>query len=210
MPIFNSATGLRVALVGIGLASVAALTLPSLAQNPAPVRVRGTIASLDGSTLVVKSREGTDVAVQLNDNWGVSSVVKASMADIKPGAYVGIAAVPEGNGLKSLEVLILPEAMRGVGEGHYAWDLKPNSNMTNGTVGDAVKAVDGHTVTVSYKGGEKKLSIPDNIPIVTIGPADKSDVKPGATVFLIAQRSPEGALKAGRLTVGKNGVDPPM
>jgi hypothetical protein len=200
----------RVALAGIAFASAAALALPSFAQAPQPVRVRGTVASLDGTTLVVKSREGTDVTIQLNDNWGAGSVVKASMADIKPGAYVGIAALPEGEGLKSLEVLVLPEALRGVAEGHYPWDLKPNSNMTNGTVGDAVQSVDGRTVTVSYKGGEKKIVVPNDVPIVTLGPADKSDVKPGVAVFLIAQRSPEGTLKAGRVTVGKDGVNPPM
>jgi hypothetical protein len=210
MPIFSNRTGVRVTFAGLVFASALVLALPSLAQAPQSVRVRGTVASLDGTTLVVKSREGSDVTIQLNDNWGAGSVVKASMADIKPGSYVGIAALPEGDGLKSLEVLILPEALRGVAEGHYAWDLKPNSNMTNGTVGDAVQSVDGRTVTVSYKGGEKKIVVPNDVPIVTLGPADKSDVKPGVGIFVTAQRSPEGALKAGRVTVGKDGVNPPM
>jgi hypothetical protein len=208
--IFGGVSRARLALVAVSFVSAATLALPSVAQNPQPVRVRGTVASLDGTTLVVKSREGNDVTIQLNDNWGAGSVVKASMADIKPGTYVGIAALPDGDGLKSLEVLVFPEALRGTAEGHFPWDLKPNRNMSNGTVGDAVQSVDGRTITVSYKGGEKKLVVPNDVPIVTLGPADRSDVKPGVAVFIITQRSPEGTLKAGRVTVGKDGVNPPM
>lgn len=175
------------------------------------IRVRGTVESLDGSTLSVKTREGTDAKIMLKDGWKVSSVAKASVNDIKEGDFVGIASLPTadgGNG--ALEVLIFPAAMKGTGEGSYAWDLKPNSSMTNATVANAVKSVDGHTLTVTYKGGEKKISIPEGTPVVTFAPAEVADLQSGATVFVPSEKASDGSISTSRVVVGTNGVVPPM
>ena len=181
------------------------------AQAADAVRVRGTVESLDGTTLSVKTREGANTKIMLKDGWQVSSVAKASVDDIKPGDYVGIASLPTASGGDgALEVLIFPAAMKGTGEGSYAWDLKPSSTMTNATVADAVKSVDGRTLTVAYKGKEKKISIPDGTPVVTFAPATVSDVKAGATVFVPSEKAADGALSSGRVVVGTNGVVPPM
>jgi hypothetical protein len=203
-------------LPGILAASIALFTLslggvPGLAQSGEPVRVRGTVVSLDGSTLVVHSREGADVSIHLADNWGVTGVVKASMSDIKEGAFIGTASLPQPDGsLRAIEVLVFPEAMRGSGEGHRPWDLKPTSMMTNATVGNFVDGVEGRTVTLSYKGGEKKVTIPVDAPIVTFADAAKTDVKAGAPVFVPTQLQSDGTMNANRVVVGKDGVVPPM
>jgi len=184
----------------------------AFAAGPADqVRVRGTIVSLAGDQLQVKSREGKPVTVTLKADWKVSAVAKASIGDIKPGDFVGIASLPKsGGGDGALEVLILPPQLKGMGEGSYGWDLKPNSTMTNATVADAVKSVSGSTVTVNYHGREKKISIPDGTPVVTLAPATPEDVKPGAVVFVSAAKAADGSLSAAQLIVGKNGVVPPM
>jgi hypothetical protein len=174
------------------------------------INVRGSIVSYSGSTLNVKTREGETLAVTLADGWQVSSVAKADVTDIKPGDFVGIASLPkEGGGDGALEVLIFPPALKGTGEGSYGWDLKPNSNMTNATVADAVKDIDGRTVTVSYHGKEKKISIPDGTPVVTFGPATTDDLLPEAVVFIPAEKTASGTI-AHQLLVGKDGVVPPM
>jgi hypothetical protein len=174
--------------------------------------VRGAIVSLEGSMLTVKTREGPNAAVALKPGFKVAGVAKASLDDIKPGDFVGIASLPTAaGGDGAIEVLVFPPAMKGTGEGSYPWDLKPKSSMTNATVTNAVKGVDGRTVDLSYSGGrEKRISIPDGVPIVTFGPATEADLKPGATVFIPAQRGADGALAAGFVAVGANGVNPPM
>ena len=175
------------------------------------VRVRGKIAALNGQTLSVKTREGEAVDIALADGWGVSGVVKAAVTDIKPGDFVGIASLPKADGGDgALEVLIFPAAMKGTNEGSYGWDLKPNSTMTNATVADAVKGVDGHTVTVTYKGGEKKITIPEGTPIVTFAPGTPADLKPGAQVFIPGEKTPAGVVSSRRVIVETNGVVPPM
>jgi hypothetical protein len=198
------ASGAVVAFLGL-------LTL-SHAQAAENVRVRGTIVSLDGPTLTVKTREGPDAALALKPGWKVTGVAKASVEDIKPGDFVGIASLPTvSGGDGAVEVLVFPPALKGTSEGSYPWDLKPKSSMTNATVTNAVKDVDGRSLTLSYSGGkEKKISIPDGIPIVTFGPATEADLKPGATVFVPAQRGDDGALSTGFVVVGTNGVAPPM
>jgi hypothetical protein len=184
---------------------------PAHAQSSQTVRVRGTVVSLDGNTLMVKSREGETVPIHLSDTWSVSGIVRASLADIKPGTYIGTAAMPQQDGsLRALEVLIFPEPMRGTGEGHSRWDLLPDSTMTNATVSDTVQAVDGQTLTLTYKGEQKRVSVPPNVPVVTLTPAQKTDVTIGAPVFISTQRQPDGTLTAARVTVGLNGVAPPM
>jgi hypothetical protein len=188
-----------------------AVTFGFSAHAADQIRVRGTVESLDGSTLFVKTREGTDAKIMLKDGWKISSVAKASVNDIKEGDFVGIASLPTadgGNG--ALEVLIFPAAMKGTGEGSYAWDLKPNSSMTNATVANAVKSVEGHTLTVTYKGGEKKISIPEGTPVVTFAPAEVADLKSGATVFIPSEKASDGSISSSRVVVGTNGVVPPM
>jgi hypothetical protein len=201
-----SAAGAILVLAFVGGADV------SPAQAAETVHVRGAIVSLGGSTLTVKTREGPTAAVTLKPGWKVAGVANASVEDIKPGDFVGIASLPTAaGGDGAVEVLIFPPAMKGTGEGSYPWDLKPKSTMTNATVTSAVKDVDGRTLTLSYSGGqEKKISIPEGAPIVTLGPATAADLTPGATVFVPAQRSDDGMLSAGRIVVGTNGVSPPM
>jgi hypothetical protein len=177
-----------------------------------PVRVRGTVVSLEGSKLVVHPKTGDDITVMLNDDYGAIAVVKASMADIKEGTFIGTATVTQpDSSLKSLEVVVFPDKMRGTGEGHYPWDLGSKSMMTNATVSNAVKGVDGQSITVSYKGGEKKIDVPADVPVVTLVPgADKADIKPGAIVFVPAQKQEDGSLHGGAVLFGKDGLTPPM
>ena len=201
------------AFCGAGAAAAfLAIAILSPAQAAENVRVRGTIVGLDGSTLTVKTREGPNAMLMMKPGWKMAGVAKASVDDIKPGDFVGIASLPTASGGDgAVEVLVFPPAMKGTGEGSYPWDLKPKSSMTNATVTNAVKGVEGRTLDLSYSGGkEKKISIPDGVPIVTFGPATEADLKPGATVFVPAQRGDDGALAAGFVVVGTNGVDPPM
>ncbi|MGR9203218.1 hypothetical protein [Rhizobium leguminosarum] len=204
----------------LGLTVIASTALPAAPvhsedqkaedQKPEQIHVRGSIVSYSGSALKVKTREGETVDVTLADGWKLASVANAAVTDIKPGDFVGIASLPSADGGDgALEVLIFPPAMKGAGEGSYGWDLKPNSSMTNATVADAVKGVDGRTVTVSYHGKEKTIAIPDGTPVVTIAPATKDDLVAGAVVFIPAEKAASGPL-AHQVLVGKNGVVPPM
>jgi hypothetical protein len=190
---------------GLVLASVAAQA------QPGTVRVRGTIEKVDGGTLTVKTREGDTVSVKVPDNVGVAGVVKRTLADIKPNDFVGIAAMPQaGKPSRALEVLIFPEAMRGTGEGHRGWDLMPESTMTNATVVDTVTQVDGQILTLKYKEGEQKFEVGKDTPIVSFAPGEKSELKPGAVIFISgATKAADGALSAARVTVGRE-VPPPM
>lgn len=194
------------------IASVAVLATPAHADDKkaAQIHVRGSIVNFGETTLKVKTREGETVDVALAGDWKVASVANAKVTDIKPGDFVGIASMPkDGGGDGALEVLIFPPAMKGAGEGSYGWDLKPDSSMTNATVADAVKGVDGRTVTVTYHGKEKKIAIPDGTPVVTIAPATKDDLVAGAVVFIAAETTATGPI-AHQVIVGKNGVVPPM
>ena len=204
---FPQAFGGAIALAAF--LGVAFLTPAQAAEN---VRVRGTVVGLEGSTLTVKTREGPNAMVMLKPGVKVAGVTKASVEDIKPGDFVGIASLPTAaGGDGAIEVLVFPPALKGTGEGSYPWDLKPKSSMTNATVTNAVKGVDGRTLDLSYSGGkEKKISIPDGVPIVTFGPATEADLKPGAIVFVPAQRGDDGGLATGFVAVGTNGVNPPM
>lgn len=199
----------RARMVGLALAVMAAGTV-SLAQTAQPVRVRGTVVALDGPNLVVASREGGQVTIRLADNWGVSGIRKAELADIKPGTFVGTAAMARGDApMQALEVLVFPPGARS-GEGHYGWDLLPESTMTNATVASTVDSVSGPVLTLSYPGGEKRIAVTPDIPIVTFAPAEKSDIKPGAPVFVPSQRAADGTFSAARVIVGNNGIAPPM
>ena len=200
------------ALTAVPLSAEFVPLFPSaMAQADQRIRVRGTIIGLNGQTLTVKTREGETANVMLAEGWTVSGVARASMTDIKPGDFVGIASLPrESGGDGALEVLIFPPAMKGTNEGSFGWDLKPNSTMTNATVAQAVKESDEHTVTLTYQGNEKKIVIPEGTPIVTFAPATPADLKPDAVVFIIAEKGPGGTITARRVTVETKGIVPPM
>jgi hypothetical protein len=188
-----------------------ALVSASAFADGTPVRVRGSVVSLEGTKLVVHAKDGKDITVTLNDNFAALAVVKSSMADIKEGTFIGTATVTQPDStLRSMEVVVFPDKMRGTGEGHYPWDLGSNSMMTNATVSNAVKGVEGQTITVTYKGGEKKIDVPANVPVVTIVPATKEEIKPGAIVFVPTMRQADDSLKGGAVLFGKDGVIPPM
>ena len=190
---------------------VLGLSQAARAQENQRVRVRGTIESLNGDTLTVKTREGSDATVALKSGWKVAGIGNASVDDIKVGDFVGVASLPKGTGPDgAIEVLIFPAAMKGTGEGSRPWDLQPNSSMTNATVSNAVKAVDGHTITLIYQGKEKIISIAEGTPIVTFAPATKHDLKPGAGVIVMAEKAADGSISAAQVAVGINGVMPPM
>ena len=194
------------------LATLALVGLGSIAIAQDTVRIRGTIDRVEGPIYVVKLRDGTESKISLAENGLVVALVKASLADIKQGSFVGTTGMPQPDGSqRALEVLIFPEAMRGTGEGHYPWDLQPKSTMTNANVEQLVTGVDGQTLTVKYKDGEKKIIVPPDVPIVTFAPGDKADLKPGTKIFIGASKKlPDGTLQAARVNYGKDGLTPPM
>jgi hypothetical protein len=188
--------------------------LPALAQTaPAttPVRIRGTVEKLDGHNLTVKSRDGHPVTIVLAPDFGVLGVEKKGLGDIKAGDYVASTSLKGADGkLKAIEVHIFLENMRGLAEGQFPWDLAPDSIMTNATIAEVAAAPEGRVMKVKFKGNESEITVPDGIPIVGYVPADASLLKPGAAVFIFAQKKPDGSLTAGRVTAEKDGVKPPM
>ncbi len=196
----------------LGAAALAAVLAGTAAlAEPAPVRVRGTIEKVDGATLTVKSRDGATLTIKLPADVGVAATMKRKLADIKPNDFVGIAAMPQpGKPSRALEVLIFPEAMRGTGEGHYPWDLMPESTMTNAAVAETVTKVDGPELTLKYKDGTQTIMVPADTPIVTFVPADKSALKVGAVIFIArGTKAEDGSISSPRITVGGD-VPPPM
>ena len=198
----------------VGVAAFAACIVASsaLAQQTPTVRIRGTIESVDGNTLGIKTREGSDVKVRMTDNVAVFAVVKTSLSEIKDGSYIGVTGLPEPDGTqKAIAVHIFPENQRGAAEGFRPWDARANSTMTNATVAQTVKGTDGQNVLVKYKDGEKKVVVPEGTPIVTFVAGDKSELKPGAKVIIFsAAKKDDGTLEAARVNVGRDGITPPM
>jgi len=201
-------------LVGIGASAFAVLLTMSIAAAQAPdvVRVRGTIAGVNGNILDVKSRDGTPIKVKLADDIKVLAVDKKSLADVKQGVFVGITAMPQPDGTqKAVEIHIFPEALRGTGEGHRPWDLMPNSTMTNANIDNEIVSADGKELVLKYKDGEKKFVVPANVEVVMFAPAAVADLKPGEKIFVVAgKKLPDGSVEAPRIVVGRNGVNPPM
>lgn len=196
----------------IAVAMVVVSTYSAFAQRaPVPTRVRGTIEAVNGDTMQVKSRTGEDVKLHIAPDVNVSGITRISLADIKPGSFIGATTVPGPDGSQNaVEVHVFPESMRGTGEGSRPWDLKPNSSMTNATVAESVVGNDGHTLLVKYKDGEKKVFVAENTPVVTFVPSDKSELKPGAKVIAFIKQLPDGSFEANRVSVGRDGLTPPM
>jgi len=193
------------------LVIVVSLLCAQVLAQPAARRIRGDIASIEGPKLQVVTRTGDKVAIELDDKYSVSAVVPADVATIKPGTYVGTATMPQPDGTqRALEVLIFPEAARGSGEGHYPWDLQPGSMMTNATVAQILSVDQAHKMTLKYKDGEQTVAVPAGAPIVTLEPGDRAMLKPGAHVIVSATPRADGVLTASRVTVGKDGLVPPM
>jgi hypothetical protein len=185
----------------------------ALAQAPLPTqRIRGDVTALDGVNLQMKSRTGESLAIRLAENYMVTAVVKIDLTAIRPGTFVGAASMPQADGTQTaIEVLVFPEAMRGSNEGHYPWDLKPGSMMTNATVADAVvESTGGRRMMLKYKDGEKTVIVPPDAPVVTFEPGERTMLVPGAHIIVTATKQPDGSLTAARVAVGKDGLVPPM
>jgi hypothetical protein len=194
------------------IAVAAVVVTAAWAQQPPTVRVRGTIEAVDGAMLSIKSREGTDMKVRVTDNVAVFGVAKTELSEIKVGSYIGVTAMPEPDGTqKAVAVHIFPENQRGAAEGFRPWDQRPGSTMTNATVAESVKGVDGQNILVKYKDGEKKVVVPPDTPIVSFVAGDKSELKPGAKIIIFsASKKEDGTLEAARVNVGRDGITPPM
>lgn len=198
---------LTVSLVTMTLASAA------FAQSSAvkPERIRGEIVSFSGSTLQVHRRSGDTVTIEMKDSTGLNAVKAIQLSDIKPGSYVGAAAMPGPDGkLTAKEVLVFPEAARGTAEGHYAWDLGANSSMTNANVDTVVQSTSGRDLKLSYKGGSNTINVPANVPVVTLIPSTRDDLTTGKKVFVVATPEKNGAYDGNLVVVEKDGVAPPM
>jgi hypothetical protein len=196
----------------VAIVMVVASSLYAIAQQPpAPSRVRGTIEGVDGNELAVKSRGGEDIKLRMTGDLQVLGITRISLSDIKVGSFIGATTVPGANGSQNaVEVHVFPESMRGTGEGSRPYDLRPNSTMTNATVAETVEGNDGHTLKVTYKGGEKKVVVSPDTPVVTYVPADKSELKSGAKVIAFMKKLPDGSLETNRVNVGLDGLTPPM
>ena len=194
----------------LGASAVALVFAASFAAAQAPqmVRVRATLEDVSVPMLTAKSRDGAEMKIKLADNAPVNEVVKASLADIKADSYIAVTAMPQPDGTqKAVAILIFPEAMRGVGEGHRPWDLEPNSTMTNATVAEQVAGTDGQTVTVKYKDGDKKILVTPATIIVTYKKAAASDLKAGQKIFVAAAKKlDDGTLEAPNVAYGDVGV----
>jgi hypothetical protein len=189
---------------------VTAVSTAVLAQ--APTRIRGTLEQVDGNVLTVKARSGEMMKVKVPDNVVVVGVAKASMTDIGNGKYIGTTTVGQRDGaLVAEEVHIFPESMRGAGEGHRDWDLRPESKMTNANVAAIKNMGDGRVMTIQYTGGEKQVLVTPRTAVVSFEPASRSELKPGTPVFInAAERQSDGTYTAPRVNVGLHGQIPPM
>ena len=194
-------------------AALVLLTAPVLAQNAPTSTVRATVESVaaDGSSASVRTRAGEERTVRLNPKTRFTFVVPAALADVRPGAFIGVAATPGENGeLKAMEVHIFPEAMRGTGEGHRPFDLAPGSSMTNGAVAARVDGVTGPKLTVTYKGGEQTIVVDSKTPIVAFEPATQADLKSGAAIVARGVKQDDGSVEAAFMLMGKDGLTPPL
>ncbi|MBV9555294.1 MAG: hypothetical protein JO032_21140 [Alphaproteobacteria bacterium] len=200
--------------MGMAIAAIGLVAMPAMAQNaPAttPVRVRGTVEKLDGKALTVKARDGQTLTVSLADNFAVAALEKKTLGDVKDNDYIASTGIKGSDGkLHCVELRIFPEAQRGTAEGQFPWDGTPDSTMTNATVTGFAEAAGGKTVKVKYKGTESDFVADAQCQVFGYVSADPSLLKPGAAVFLVAQKKDDGTLTATRVTAEKDGVKPPM
>jgi hypothetical protein len=209
-------TQLTVSLLAVACTSLALAQAPAAPASPT-VRLRGTIEKIDATSLTLKERSGEVITLVRPADMDVTEVFEIALADIKPGSYVGTAAMPQADGSQmAIEVLVFPESMRGAGEGHRPWDLQPQSTMTNATVADLAAAptsvAGGQKLVLKYKDGEKTVIVPLGAPVVTFKPGkldEKVLMVPGAKVMITAQEK-DGKPTALRTVVGRNGFAPPM
>jgi len=198
----------------IAAAFIAVLAVPASAQAPSEgtrVRVAGTVDKLDGDKLMVDTKGGQPITVVLAANAAVFGVEKRTIADIKPGDFLASGGVRGTDGkIHAVEVRIFPETLRGIGEGQRPWDVKPDGVMTNATVGTVSQSPEGGVIHVKYKEGESEFTVGPEVPILGYVAGDRSLLKPGAAIFTVAQKKPDGTLTTGRVTAEKNGVKPPM
>jgi len=198
------------AVAGVG-GALAATTVAAQAQN---VRVRGAIESVDGNTVLVKSRDGASLKLVLKDNANVRGVVKASLVDVKAATNVAITSRPRADGtLEAVELRIFPPGP--FNSFHGDWDLTPGSFMTNGAAQTSVAAVDGQMLTVEYKippdkTDIKKILVTPKTIIATTVASSKADLKPGLRVFVAgAPKLPDGSLDVANIQVEKE-IPPPQ
>lgn len=202
----------------LGLAAVAAgiaiaVAPATWAQQAKPMHVRGTIEAVDGNTLNVKLRDGKQAKIKLADNARITAMTKAQLSDIKQGSFIGVTAMPQPDGSqKAIGLHIFMDAQRGVvPTSHFPWDREPGSTMTNADVESQVTGVDGETIMVKYKDGEKKVIVPPSTPVVRFVPGSKDDLKPGAQFFIVAAtKQDDGSYTAPAINVGRDGTAPPM
>jgi hypothetical protein len=197
-------------LAGLTLGLMAGTIGAGFAQTPPPSRLRATVDSVSPTTLTITPRNGSKTTIALPPDVPVAGVTIGKISDIKAGSYIGTAAAPQPDGTqKALEVHVFPPSMVGSGEGFRPWDSAPNSTMTNGTVGGLVGSK-GRTLTVKYKGGEKTVIVPDDVPIVSIEPGTRALLTPGAHVIVFVTKGADGGLAAMRILAGEHGLTPPM
>jgi len=192
--------------------ALAGLSAPAFAQTPLPRIIRGEIVSVDGANVAVRARDGAAVRLHLKDGQEITAVIPASLADVKPGVFVGAAAMPASDGtLAAMEVHIFPEAQRGSGEGFRPFDLAPGSSMTNANISARIDSVSGPKLTLTYKGGEQTITVDKSTPIVTFAQGEAADLKRGASVDIFRPTAgADGAVEAARILVGRDGTKVPM
>ena len=187
-----------------------AIGQPAMAQDAPPAKIGGVIDAVNGDELDVTSTTGDKIVLTLGDKVRIALTMPITVDDIKPGSYIGAGAMADGKGGNTAkEITVFPEAARGLGEGFRKWDQGPNSTMTNGTVSEVV-GTSNRTVTVTYKGGQQSVTIPDGTPIVTFANADKTALTVGAHVVVRGRKGDDGKLMVGFITVGKDGYTPAM
>lgn len=198
-------------LISVLLASAVVSTAAPASAQTTTTRIRGTIASVDAAKLTVVTREGPTVSIALTEPLSVNAVIALELSAIQPNSFIGTAAMKRPDGtLVALEVLVFPESARGSNEGHFPWDLTPESTMTNAPVTATMETSNGRSLTLNVKGQTMIAEVPKGVPIVTFQPTDRADLKIGAAVFIGATKAADGSLSASRVLVGKDGVVPPM
>ena len=192
-----------------GFAAVLALgMLVTTVADAQTVRLRGTITSVEGNTLSVRSREGENRALEMPDNVGVAVAKAIKFEDIKQGDYVGATTMKQPDGsMVAIEVHYLAPTTP---QGQIPWDLEPGSTMTNANVAASVAATGKRELTLEYKGGSQKIIVPESAALVRAVPGAREDLKPGEYVFAIVQKGAYGKLTAPRIQVSKDGVKPPQ